>query len=86
VTPVTEKEPPAEGRLASTLAAQDGRLASMRYIPTLDDDNTRRGFIDHEAFAARRENRPEIPTANWPGASQEVSSEYAPCGCHLRWR
>jgi len=56
VTPVSEKEPPAEGRFAGTLAVQDGRLASMRYIPTLDEDNTRQGFIDHGAFVALREN------------------------------
>jgi integrase len=42
-----------------TLAVQDGRLASIPYIPTLDEDNTRQGFIDHGAFAALRHNLPE---------------------------
>jgi len=42
-----------------TLAVQDGRLATMPYIPTLDEDNTRQGFIDHGAFGALRDNLPE---------------------------
>lgn len=41
------------------LAVQDGRLSTMPYIPTLDEDNARQGFIDHGAFIALRDNLPE---------------------------
>ncbi len=33
-----------------TLAVQDGRVRTMPYIPTLEEDNARQGFIDHGAF------------------------------------
>jgi integrase len=42
-----------------SLAVQDGRLATMPYIPTLDEDNARQGFIDHGTFIALRDNLPE---------------------------
>jgi integrase len=42
-----------------SLAVQDGRLATMPYIPSLDEDNVRQGFIDHGAFLALRDNLPE---------------------------
>ncbi len=42
-----------------SLAVQDGRLSTMPYIPTLDEDNARQGFIDHGAFIALRDNLPE---------------------------
>jgi integrase len=42
-----------------SLAVQDGRLATTPYIPTLDEDNARQGFIDHGAFIALRDNLPE---------------------------
>ena len=31
----------------------------MPYIPTLEEDNTRQGFIDHGAFISLRDNLPE---------------------------
>ncbi len=42
-----------------SLAVQDGRVSTMPYIPTLEEDNARQGFIDHGAFIALRENLPE---------------------------
>jgi integrase len=42
-----------------TLAVQDSRLAAMPYIPRLDEDNARQGFIDHGAFVALRDKLPE---------------------------
>lgn len=41
------------------LAVQDGRVSTMPYIPTLDEDNARQGFMDHGAFIGLRENLPE---------------------------
>ena len=42
-----------------TLAVQDGRVSTMPYIPTLEEDNARQGFIDHGAFISLRDNLPE---------------------------
>jgi integrase len=42
-----------------TLAVQDGRVSTMPYIPTLDEDNARQGFIDHGSFIGLREKLPE---------------------------
>jgi integrase len=42
-----------------SLAVQDGRLSTTPYIPTLEEDNARQGFVDHGAFTALRENLPE---------------------------
>ena len=42
-----------------TLAKQDGRLTGVPYIPTLEENNARQGFIDHGAFIALREKLPE---------------------------
>ena len=41
------------------LAVQEGRLKTVPYIPTLEEDNARQGFIDHDAFLALRANLPE---------------------------
>jgi integrase len=43
----------------SALAVQDGRVSTVPYIPTLEEDNARQGFIDHSAFMELRENLPE---------------------------
>jgi len=37
-----------------SLAVQDGRLSTTPYIPTLEEDNARQGFIDHGAFVSLR--------------------------------
>jgi integrase len=42
-----------------SLAVQDGRLFTIPHIPTLDEHNTRQGFIDHGAFVALRDKLPE---------------------------
>jgi|SRR5581483_2784965 len=42
-----------------SLAVQDGRLSAMPFIPTLEEDNVRQGFVDHAAFEALRRNLPE---------------------------
>jgi integrase len=42
-----------------SLAVQDGRLGTMPFIPTLEEDNVRQGFVDHAAFEALRKNLPE---------------------------
>ena len=42
-----------------SLAVQDGRLSTMPFIPTLEEDNVRQGFVDHGAFVALRQNLPE---------------------------
>src|SRR5260370_24779868 len=42
-----------------SLAVQDGRVSTMPYIPTLEEDNARQGFIDHGAFISLRDNLPE---------------------------
>jgi integrase len=38
-----------------SLAVQEGRLSHSPYIPTLEEDNARQGFVDHGAFLALRE-------------------------------
>ena len=42
-----------------SLAVQDARLSTTPYIPTLEEDNARQGFIDHGAFISLRDNLPE---------------------------
>jgi integrase len=42
-----------------SLAVQDGRLSTTPYIPTLEEDNARQGFIDHGAFLSLRANLSE---------------------------
>jgi len=42
-----------------SLAIEDGRLNHSPYIPTLEEDNARRGFIDHGAFVSLRANLTE---------------------------
>jgi integrase len=41
-----------------TLAVQAGRLSTRPYIPMLEENNARQGFIDHAAFLALREALP----------------------------
>jgi integrase len=43
---------------AFTLATRAGRLRSAPYIPLLEENNSRRGFIDHASFVALREGLP----------------------------
>jgi integrase len=43
---------------AFTLATRAGRLRSAPYIPLLEENNSRRGFIDHASFLALREGLP----------------------------
>ncbi len=42
-----------------SLAVQDGRLSNAPYIPSLEEDNARHGFLDHAAFVALIANLPE---------------------------
>lgn len=42
-----------------SLAVQAGKLASKPYIPTLEENNARQGFLDHGSFLALRENLPD---------------------------
>ena len=42
-----------------SLAVQDGRLSNAPYIPSLEEDNARQGFLDHAAFVALIANLPE---------------------------
>jgi len=37
-----------------SLAVEDGRLNHSPYIPTLEEDNARQGFVDHGAFVSLR--------------------------------
>ena len=37
-----------------SLAVEDGRLSHSPYIPTLEEDNARQGFVDHSAFVSLR--------------------------------
>jgi len=37
-----------------SLAFEEGRLSSTPYIPTLEEDNARQGFVDHAAFVSLR--------------------------------
>ena len=39
-----------------SLAVEDGRLSHSPYIPTLEEDNARQGFVDHGAFVSLRTN------------------------------
>src|SRR5216683_1126627 len=42
-----------------SLAVEDGRLSHSPYIPTLEEDNARQGFLDHAAFVALTANLPD---------------------------
>jgi integrase len=42
-----------------SLAVEDGRLSHSPYIPTLEEDNARQGFLDHAAFVSLRTNLAE---------------------------
>jgi integrase len=42
-----------------SLAVEDGRLSHSPYIPTLEEDNARQGFVDHGAFVSLRANPSE---------------------------
>ena len=42
-----------------SLAVQDGRLSHSPYIPTLEEDNARQGFVDHGSFVSLRANLSE---------------------------
>src|SRR5271166_703858 len=41
------------------LAVQDGRVSNTPYVPSLEEDNARQGFVDHGAFVSLRANLPE---------------------------
>jgi len=41
-----------------TLAVQAGKLSAKPYIPTLEENNARQGFLDHASFLALREALP----------------------------
>lgn len=43
---------------AFTLATRAGKLASAPYIPLLEENNSRRGFLDHGGFLALRDALP----------------------------
>ena len=42
-----------------SLAVQAGKLSSKPYIPTLEENNARQGFLDHGSFLALRDGLPE---------------------------
>jgi integrase len=42
-----------------SLALQAGKLSSKPYIPTLEENNARQGFLDYGSFLVLRENLPE---------------------------
>ena len=42
-----------------SLALEDGRLSNTPYIPKLEEDNARQGFVDHGAFVSLRANLSE---------------------------
>jgi integrase len=42
-----------------SLAVQDGRLNNTPYVPTLEEDNARQGFVDHSAFISLEGNLPD---------------------------
>lgn len=44
---------------AFTLATRAGKLSSAPYIPLLEENNSRRGFLDHDSFLALREALPK---------------------------
>ncbi|HBA41090.1 MAG TPA: site-specific integrase [Deltaproteobacteria bacterium] len=41
-----------------SLAVQAGKLSSRPYVPSLEENNARQGFLDHGSFLALRENLP----------------------------
>ena len=41
-----------------SLIVQDGRLSHAPHIPSLQESNTRQGFVDHAEFIALRDNLP----------------------------
>jgi len=43
---------------AFTLATRAGKLGSVPYIPLLEENNSRRGFLDHSSFLALRDGLP----------------------------
>jgi integrase len=43
----------------SALPSRTGRLSHSPYIPTLEEDNARQGFVDHSAFVSLRTNLAE---------------------------
>src|SRR5216684_6247454 len=70
-----------------SLAVQDGRLSTMPYISTLEEDNARQGFIHHGAFISLRDNLPEYlrdPIAFLlslrPAARRDEGAGMARCG------
>jgi integrase len=42
-----------------SLAVENGRLSHSPYIPALEEDNARQGFVDHGAFVSLRANLSE---------------------------
>ncbi|MEE8076638.1 MAG: site-specific integrase, partial [Candidatus Binatia bacterium] len=42
-----------------SLAVQAGKLSSRPYIPSLEENNARQGFLDHGSFLALRDGLPE---------------------------
>src|SRR5713226_4153610 len=42
-----------------SLAVQAGKLSARPYVPTLEENNARQGFLDHGGFLALRENLPD---------------------------
>ncbi|MGH8013315.1 MAG: tyrosine-type recombinase/integrase [Candidatus Binataceae bacterium] len=42
-----------------SLAMQDGRVTNVSYVPNLEENNARRGFLDHGSFIELRENLPD---------------------------
>lgn len=52
------RELAALGR-AFTLAVQAGRLSTRPYIPMLEENNARQGFVDHAEFLALRDALPD---------------------------
>src|SRR5262249_3207340 len=42
-----------------SLAVQAGKLSSKPYIPTLEENNARQGFLDHGSFLLLRESLPD---------------------------
>jgi site-specific recombinase XerD len=39
-----------------SLAVQAGKLSSRPYVPSLEENNARQGFLDHAGFLALRES------------------------------
>jgi integrase len=42
-----------------SLAVQAGKLSARPYVPALEENNARQGFLDHAGFLALRKNLPE---------------------------